>query len=122
MKRKRVDVVAKPLADIDAMLADLRKRLASLPDPLTTKQEKRQLIKMIKGMHELVEGQRLRTEQFIKTEEEYQRTLLIELKKEHINVRPTQGKALQTVVWSKGRLAKTPVVKPSAGIVGGGSK
>jgi len=113
MKRRRFDSTKKPLVDLDVALHEVSKRLKTLPDPLTIKQEKRKLMKEMRALKELLDRQRVKMDTFIKTEEEFQRTLLEELKKEHINVRPTQGKPLATVVWSKGRKAK-PVKPPPA--------
>lgn len=111
----------KPLIDIGVTLGEINKRIKSVPDPLTTKQEKRKLIKEVKALRDLITDQGKRIETFFKKEEEFQRTLLSELKKEHINVRPSQGKPLSTVVWAKGRKTK-PIKPPPTRKKGGGRK
>ena len=106
MKRKRYDSTKPVMVKLETALDDIVKRLDDMPDTLTTKQEKRKLMQDMRGLRELLDRQKGRVESFIKKEEEFQRVLLEELKKEHINVRPTQGKSLATVVWAKGRKAK----------------
>lgn len=112
MKRKRYNETKKNTVDLEATLNNIQKRVDNLPDKLTTKQEKRKMMQDMRALRTLLVAQKERVTTFLKKEEEFQRTLLEELKKEHINVRPTRGKSLATVVWAKGRKAKP--TKPPA--------
>ena len=113
MKRKRYDETKKVAVDLEKTLDKIQKKLDSLPDKLTTKQEKRKVIQDMRSLRELLTIQKDRVTDFLKKEEEFQRTLLEEVKKEHINVRPTRGIPLSTVVWAKGRKAKPTKPPPS---------
>lgn len=112
MKRKRPFTQKKVMVSFETTLDQCEKRVKTLPDEIATRGEKKKLEKEVRFLRESLSEIKKRNDQWIKMHEEFQRHLLEELKKERINVRPTQAKPLQTVAWSMGRQKKE--TKPSS--------
>ena len=110
--RKRKYNIQGSLDYFEEALEKLCSRVDSLPDPLTTKQEKQRLKKDIRFLKENLKEFNGHVEELKREEGEFFRCLLTELKKERIDVRPTQGLPLQTVPWALGRVSKSNMRPP----------
>lgn len=120
MKRNRPYKPKEVVLSFVESLELCKKKVKALPEIIVTRGERRKLELQINFLTKNLSEIKKRNDEWVKVHEEFHRHLLEELKKEKINVRPTQGDTLQTVVWSIGR--KKKVTKPVSSLPTKGKK